>query len=377
MLPIVFGHRHQSMIAERGISVDHSTVPRWAIKIVPLLANVFRRRQRPNRQAANAVVLLCTFAVGVSAQSRSPTPSASPADASRATFMVPADGLSRPLSVIAYGDMRFTDTANVTATNPTARQALVERIAAEKPDAVFLGGDVPYIGADKSDYAEFHKETAAWRSAHLRVYPSLGNHEFKDCEVQACLENWWSEFPALKSLRWYSVQMGAQFYGIALDSDDSLLPGSDQLRWLRSQFAALPASVRFVLIVLHHPPVTDIQADGHDNPRPNEISLRDFLKTAAATSRAKIVVVSSHLHNYERLAADDVLYIVSGGGGAKPSKVVRTPDDFYQNDSFPNFHFVELVLEGNTLKGTMYRMNDPDSSSSGWTAKDTFEIAAK
>jgi hypothetical protein len=335
MLPIVFGHRHQSMIAERGISVDHSTVPRWAIKIVPLLANVFRRRQRPNRQAANAVVLLCTFAVGVSAQSRSPTPSASPADASRATFMVPADGLSRPLSVIAYGDMRFTDTANVTATNPTARQALVERIAAEKPDAVFLGGDVPYIGADKSDYAEFHKETAAWRSAHLRVYPSLGNHEFKDCEVQACLENWWSEFPALKSLRWYSVQMGAQFYGIALDSDDSLLPGSDQ------------------------------------------ISLRDFLKTAAATSRAKIVVVSSHLHNYERLAADDVLYIVSGGGGAKPSKVVRTPDDFYQNDSFPNFHFVELVLEGNTLKGTMYRMNDPDSSSSGWTAKDTFEIAAK
>ena len=40
--------RHlEEMMAERGISVDHSTVHRWAIKIVPVLAAVFRRRQRP------------------------------------------------------------------------------------------------------------------------------------------------------------------------------------------------------------------------------------------------------------------------------------------------------------------------------------------
>ena len=40
--------RHlEEIMAERGICVDHSTVQRWAIKIVPVLAAVFRRRRRP------------------------------------------------------------------------------------------------------------------------------------------------------------------------------------------------------------------------------------------------------------------------------------------------------------------------------------------
>ena len=35
------------MMAERGVVVDHATVHRWAIKILPVLAAVFRRRKRP------------------------------------------------------------------------------------------------------------------------------------------------------------------------------------------------------------------------------------------------------------------------------------------------------------------------------------------
>ena len=32
---------------ERGVFVDHATIHRWTIKIVPILAAVFRRRKRP------------------------------------------------------------------------------------------------------------------------------------------------------------------------------------------------------------------------------------------------------------------------------------------------------------------------------------------
>ena len=40
--------RHiEEMMAERGVFVDHSTVHRWAVKIPPVLALVFRRRKRP------------------------------------------------------------------------------------------------------------------------------------------------------------------------------------------------------------------------------------------------------------------------------------------------------------------------------------------
>jgi putative transposase len=40
--------RHlEEMMAERGISVDHSTVRRWAIKLLPILEKAFRRRKCP------------------------------------------------------------------------------------------------------------------------------------------------------------------------------------------------------------------------------------------------------------------------------------------------------------------------------------------
>jgi putative transposase len=35
------------MMAERGIAVDHSTVHRWVIKMVPLLGQAFRHHKRP------------------------------------------------------------------------------------------------------------------------------------------------------------------------------------------------------------------------------------------------------------------------------------------------------------------------------------------
>ena len=37
----------EEMMAERGIQVDHSTVHRWAIKLLPVLEKAFRRHKRP------------------------------------------------------------------------------------------------------------------------------------------------------------------------------------------------------------------------------------------------------------------------------------------------------------------------------------------
>ena len=36
----------EEMMAERGVTVDHATVHRWTLKILPVLAGVFRRRKR-------------------------------------------------------------------------------------------------------------------------------------------------------------------------------------------------------------------------------------------------------------------------------------------------------------------------------------------
>ncbi|MFL9913248.1 IS6 family transposase [Paraburkholderia sp. RL17-337-BIB-A] len=37
----------EEMMAERGIQLDHSTVHRWAIKLLPVLEKAFRRHKRP------------------------------------------------------------------------------------------------------------------------------------------------------------------------------------------------------------------------------------------------------------------------------------------------------------------------------------------
>src|ERR1035437_4287036 len=37
----------EEMMQERGVSVDHSTVNRWAIRFLPVLEKIFRRHKRP------------------------------------------------------------------------------------------------------------------------------------------------------------------------------------------------------------------------------------------------------------------------------------------------------------------------------------------
>jgi hypothetical protein len=311
------------------------------------------------------------------ADSSANVPESAPLGQTGPTLTVVEGDLHMPVTLVAYGDMRFTDPKNETATNPAARRALVKRIAQEKPDAVLLNGDVPWHGGDMDDYSVYLTETDVWRTSRLRIYPALGNHEFSGCQIQKCLENWWTAFPQLRDRRWYSVALGKQLYAIALDSDASLLPGSDQRIWLEAQISSLAASVRFVLVTMHHPPVADIQKILYvdHNPRPNETALADFLKSAAGTSRARFLVIAGHIHNYERFLRDDVVYLVSGGGGAQPYPVERTPSDLYQESSFPNFHYVKLVLEGDTLTGTMYRL-DPVATPA-WEAKDRFQLRAK
>ncbi len=292
------------------------------------------------------------------------------------TFTIPDADLPQPLVLIAYGDMRFTNTTETGATNPGARQALVAKVAAENPAAIFINGDIPWHGIPE-DYAVFRDETRTWRERHLRVYPALGNHEFSACLDSACLERWWGAFPELRDRRWYSVALGAKVVGIELDTDTSLLPGSAQRVWLENQVAGLDRDVRLVLIVMHHPPVADVQVSKwtEHNPRPNEVTLAEYLRTVAPRSAARFVVSAGHIHNYERFAENGVVYLVSGGGGAQPYEVQRTPLDQYQDTGFPNYHYVRFEFRGDRVIGEMIRLSDYSAPKPMlWQTRDRFEI---
>ncbi len=105
--------------------------------------------------------------------------------------------------------------------------------------------------------------------------------------------------------------------------------------------------------------------------------MRDLLSSVAPGMEARIIVSAGHIHNYERHLKDDVIYLVTGGGGAKPYFVERTPDDLYQSDLFPNFNYVKFVLKSDRLTGTMYRIENPEAKTLQVQAKDYFEALAK
>jgi acid phosphatase type 7 len=133
-----------------------------------------------------------------------------------------------------------------------------------------------------------------------------------------------------------------------------------------------------VFVAMHHPAVADKQTltETDHNPRQNEIAVRDYLSKAAPRAHAKFIVAAGHIHNYERLEVDGVTYLVTGGGGAHPYEVERTPADQYKNADAINFHYVLFRLNGKELRGTMYRLADPTAQTPEWQTRDTFAILA-
>src|ERR1700694_4809573 len=65
--PLSLRHLEQ-MMAERGISVDHSTVHRWALKLLPVLEKAFRRCKR----AVGRSPIVTRLRPGVTSKRRSP-----------------------------------------------------------------------------------------------------------------------------------------------------------------------------------------------------------------------------------------------------------------------------------------------------------------
>jgi acid phosphatase type 7 len=299
------------------------------------------------------------------------------------TITVPGVTPGAPMKLVVYGDIRFTDPANVTDTNPKVRQFLVKQVAEERPLALFLTGDTPFTGADPADWKVFQAETAAWREERLNVFPVTGNHESKG-GYDAGIANFLANFPQLKGCLYYSAQIG-NVYLIALDVTQHNYKESPQGRWLQSQLEHIPADVDFVFLVDHMPWMADEQSQiVVDLPGLNEISLRDLLESEAPKSHAKFIVVNGHIHNYERFERKGITYLISGGGGAKPYPVLVRGDEELYRASDPkkdppliNYHYLVIQLEGKHAEVKMYRVADPKADKLSVEVRDTFLLDKK
>jgi acid phosphatase type 7 len=290
-------------------------------------------------------------------------------------FTVPAAASGDALTFVVYGDTRFTENDKVV--NPIARRALVEKIALEHPAAILIGGDLVYRGSDVDDYRVYQDETQRWAEERIPVFPVLGNHEFNGCgaEVAPCLENWWNTFGSLRPYRWYSVTIGSNLRALMLDSDAALKTGSEQRAWFEQQIrdANTDPNIKFILIMLHYPPVTD---PFYPAVR-DEKQIHRYLSWRVKSLHPQVIVVGSHVHNYERYYRNGVTYVVSGGGGAKPVPSARIFGEKSKLHTAVNYHYIRFVLDSRELRATMVRFDATERGTDPWTEPDRFVIKAR
>ncbi len=280
-----------------------------------------------------------------------------------------------PFRFVVYGDTRFTDPANIRASSPSVRRAMVQGIAEADPAFISIGGDIAYNGDDANDWNVWDSETEVWRQRGISVYPALGNHDLHGNHTVA-LANYFQRFPALQGNRYYSVR-AANTLMLVLDSslDETLGP---QGEWLAKKLTSIPSDVDFVFLVLHHPPYTTSSdsspGGGHSARRPEQL-LAQMLEKYQGHTKVRFVVFSGHVHNYERQEHHGVTYFVTGGGGARPYPLDRAPSDPLHGSTV-NYHYLLIEVNGGNLQITMHRL-DLTSGLAVWTQPDSVAIAAQ
>jgi len=280
---------------------------------------------------------------------------------------------SRNVHFVAYGDTRFTDPSDTEAAKAEARRELVKAIAHAHPDFVTFGGDITYNGNDPNDWKVYDSETTVWRENHIRVFPALGNHDLHG-DLKVSLANYFQRFPELDHSLYYSVSTGNVLM-LTLDSALDETSG-EQGEWLKKKMDSIPASVDFVIIVLHHPPYTSStdakKFGGGHSARPAEQALARFLEERQKQMRARIVVFAGHVHNYEHHEHGGVTYFVTGGGGAHAYPIERQPTDLFQSREI-NYHYIDVKVEPGRMSAIMNRL-ELKNGRALWTQPETVNI---
>jgi len=272
--------------------------------------------------------------------------------------------------------MRFTDPSVTAGTNPRVRKWLAERIGQERPDAVLLTGDMPYTGANDADWKVFREETSSWWKSGTVVLPTLGNHDVRG-NVAKAIENYSQNFPAIGGHRYYSMLLGSVEV-ISLDMTSPSGGTSLQATWFAAQLDHIPSQVEFLFILYHTPWVVDQQSQFFTNlPSKEALTLRHLLEIHLYKMHSQVIVLSGHLHTYERFERNGVAYVISGGGGAEPYPViVRGEADLYKDTGFPVYHYLTLDYRDHAVHAVMWKVKDPDAPALSVEAKDEFTLTA-
>jgi 3',5'-cyclic AMP phosphodiesterase CpdA len=223
-------------------------------------------------------------------------------------------------------------------TKPQAQVAAT--LLARRPDLLVTVGDNVYNFGLELEYR--HKWDKPEYFGRIReqipVFPSLGNHDVRLGTPRA----YFRRFPELDRARYYAFQRGGVQF-VALDSNQSLAPGSDQYKWLSSTLQdAKDAAYR--VLYMHHPLKSS-------QPRSDDHLLRDL---GPLLEQAKVdLVLTGHEHHYERtkpLNGYGTVAVTHGGGGNEIHPF-QTPQAEWSAARSADYGFLTFDVTADALVG--------------------------
>jgi tartrate-resistant acid phosphatase type 5 len=229
----------------------------------------------------------------------------------------------------------------------TPEREVANLVKSWNPDFIITLGDNNYdvgdsatidqnIGQYYHEYIYNYKGRYGPKTFSDRFFPSLGNHDYYTRNGEAYRDY----FTLPGNGRYYELVRG-DVHLFAVNSDDAEPDGisvtSAQAHWLQAALAA--STSRWKVVYLHHAPYSS--------------GLHGSTATLQWPFRAwgASVVLAGHDHNYERLMADNLLYIVNGLGGRSLYPTVRPR--LVQSQKYFNSDYGALLLEATPDSLTM------------------------
>lgn len=234
------------------------------------------------------------------------------------------------LEIIVYGDSRTQDNIH---------QEVVNNILEKSPDIVFHTGDLVGDGRIESQWDTFNTITSQLRTV-AEFYPLSGNHENES-------SLYYDNFTLPNNEKWYSVERN-NIHFVIINSNLNMAIDSEQFLWLKNDLQSIKSTIRFTVVLFHHPPFTT---------GPHIEDEKGFKNAVVPLFEQYGVdlVFSGHNHNYERSFYNNIYYIVSGGGGAPLYNQSRS--SIYSQVFDSSYHFCKINLIGARLIVSVYNLS--------------------
>jgi acid phosphatase type 7 len=191
---------------------------------------------------------------------------------------------------------------------------MLDAAYAAKPDFTIHLGDIQYYSSGLESYG-FWMEKMRPMLRTGAFYPSIGNHEAEQPkEREEYVERFWGKPGFDGNSDFYRFESGGVWF-FALNTEMELDEKSSQGTWLASSLddASKKPGYRFAVLYMHRGFVTCGDTGQND-------VLRKVYEPLFTRTKVKLVV-SGHMHGYERFEFGDITWVTSAGGGSKPGNV--------------------------------------------------------